>query len=429
MAEPILITGGLVVDPARKLEAVRDVLVENGKIRDVAVGLAKKSALKDVRRVDAAGRWVLPGLVDMHVHLREPGRESDETVESGSRAAAAGGVTTILAMANTEPVSDNPSQLAFLRDRAKSHAVVNVLFAGAVTVGQKGEHLTEFARLRDAGAAALSDDGRPVMNAGLFRRALECAKDLGLLVIDHCEDLTLSSGACAHEGAAAYRKGLKGSPWAAETVQVARDITLVELTGGRVHFAHLSAAASVELVRQAKKRGLPVSAEASPHHFSLTDDMIPGYDADWKMNPPLREKRDRDALHEGLADGTIDAIATDHAPHGCAAKAQGMDLAPFGVVGLETSLAVSLDLFRKKIIGKRELVMRLSTTPAALLGLKAKGSLAPGADADLIIVDPDEAWTPAPPFVSKSRNTPFAGRRLKGRVHLTMVGGLLAHAL
>ncbi len=431
MAERTLIVGGLVIDPARKLEAVRDVLIEDGEIRDVAAGLSKKSGLADAPRVDAKGKWVIPGLVDMHVHLREPGHEGDETIATGTAAAARGGVTTVMAMANTEPVTDTPSQLSFLRAKAASDAKVNVLFAGAVTVGQKGEKLTEFARLRAAGAAALSDDGRPVMNAGLFRRALESAKDLGLLVIDHCEDLTLSAGACAHEGPVALRKGLKGAPWAAETVQVVRDIALVELTGARLHLAHLSCAASVDAVRQAKKRGLPVSAEACPHHFCLTDGMIPGYDADWKMNPPLRRADDRLALVAGLRDGTIDAIATDHAPHGCAAKSSGFDTAPFGVIGLETSLAASLTtLYHTKALTRRELVARMSTAPAALLGLTGKGTLAVGADADVAVVDPDAAWTPEPPFASKSRNTPFSGRRLKGRVLHTFVGGrAVVHAL
>jgi dihydroorotase len=431
VAERTLIVGGLVIDPARRLEAVRDVLIVDGEIREVAAGLSKKSALADAGRVDARGKWVIPGLVDMHVHLREPGREGDETIASGTAAAARGGVTTVLAMANTEPATDSPSQLEFLRAKARVDAKVNVLFAGAVTLGQKGERLTEFAKLRHAGAAALSDDGRPVMNAGLFRRALESAKDLGLLVIDHCEDLTLSNGACAHEGPAALRKGLKGSPWAAETVQVVRDIALVELTGARLHLAHLSAAASVNAVREAKKRGLPVSAEACPHHFALTDEMIPGYDADWKMNPPLRAKDDRAALIEGLADGTIDAIATDHAPHGCAAKAAGFDLAPFGVIGLETSLACALtELYHKKALTRRQIVERMSSAPAALLGLTGKGTLAPGADADLAVVDPDAAWTPEAPFASKSRNTPFAGRRLKGRVlHTFVAGRAVVHAV
>lgn len=431
MAERTLIVGGLVIDPARKVEAVRDVLIEDGEIRDVAAGLSKKPALKDAARVDAKGKWVIPGLVDMHVHLREPGREGDETIATGTAAAARGGVTTVLAMANTEPVTDSASQLEFLRGKARADAKVNVLFAGAVTVGQKGERLTEFAKLRHAGAAALSDDGRPVMSAGLFRRALEYSKDLGLLVIDHCEDLTLSNGACAHEGAEALRKGLKGAPWAAETVQVMRDIALSEMTGARVHLAHLSCLASLEAVRAAKKRGIPVTAEACPHHFALSDDMIPGYDADWKMNPPLRAKSDREALVEAIADGTIDAIATDHAPHGCVAKSAGFDTAPFGVIGLETSLSASLTaLYHTKALTKRALIERMSSAPAALLGLKSKGTLAPGADADLAVVDPDAAWTPEAPFVSKSRNSPFAGRKLKGRVLHTFVGGkAVVHAL
>jgi dihydroorotase len=428
--ERLLISGGLVIDPARGLEAVRDVLIEDGEIRAVAAGLSRRRDLKDAPRFDAKGRWVIPGLVDMHVHLREPGREGDETIATGTRAAARGGVTTVLAMANTEPPTDDPSKLALLRHAAARDAVVEVLFAAAVTLGQKGERLTEFARLRAAGAAALSDDGRPLMNAGLMRRALEYAKDLGFLLIDHCEDLTLSAGACVNEGPEALRKGLRGAPWAAETVQVARDIALSELTGARVHLAHLSSAASVAAVREAKRRGIPVSAEACPHHFALTETMIPGYDGNWKMNPPLRREADREALLEGLADGTIDAIATDHAPHGCAAKGAGLDLAPFGVTGLETSLSVALTtLYHTKVLTRRKLVERLSAAPARLLGLPARGTLAPGADANLAVVDPDAAWTPAPPFQSKSRNTPFAGRRLKGLVALTLFDGRPVHAL
>ncbi len=430
MPERLILTGGLVVDPARRLEAVRDVLIEDGRISAVAAGLHRKPGLKGVPAIDARGKWVVPGLVDMHVHLREPGREGDETIETGAKAAARGGVTTVLAMANTEPVCDSPSQLAFLRAKARTDAAITVLFAGAVTLGQKGEKLTEFAKLRAAGAAALSDDGRPLMNAGLLRRALEYAKDLGLLVIDHCEDLTLSNGACVHEGPSALRKGLKGAPWAAETVQVVRDIALAELTGARLHIAHVSCAASVEAIRTAKRKGIQISAESAPHHFALNDKELPGYDADWKMNPPLRGAEDRLALLAGLADGTLDAIATDHAPHGCAAKSLGMDQAPFGVIGLETSLAVALtELYHKKLLTRRKLVERLSSGPAALLGLKGKGTLAPGADADLVVVDPDAIWTPEAPFASKSRNTPFAGRRLKGRAVTTLSGGRVVHAL
>ena len=430
MPEQMIVAGGLVIDPARGLEAVRDVLLEDGRVAAVAAGLTHKPGLKGVPVINAKGKWVLPGLVDMHVHLREPGREGDETIETGTKAAARGGITTVLAMANTEPVCDSPAQLSFLRAKAKSDAAITVLFAGAVTLGLKGEKLTEFAKLRAAGAAALSDDGRPVMNAGLLRRALEYAKDLGLLVIDHCEDLNLSNGACVHEGPSALRKGLKGAPWAAETVQVVRDIALAELTGARLHIAHVSTASSVAAIRTAKKSGIRVSAEAAPHHFALNDKDVNGYNADWKMNPPLRADKDRQALLAGLADGTIDAIATDHAPHGCGAKSLGMDAAPFGVIGLETSLAIALtELFHKKILTRRKLVERMSSGPAALLGLKSKGTLAPGADADLVIVDPDALWTPAAPFFSKSRNTPFIGRKLKGRALTTLSAGRVVHAL
>lgn len=430
MPEQVIVTNGLVIDPVSRLEAVRDILIEDGKISAVAAGLARKPALKGVPAIDAKGKWVIPGLVDMHVHLREPGREGDETISTGTKAAARGGVTTVLAMANTEPVCDSTSQLAFLRAKARTDAAITVLFAGAVTLGQKGEKLTEFAKLRAAGAAALSDDGRPLMNAGLLRRALEYAEDLDLLVIDHCEDLTLSSGACVHEGAEALRKGLKGTPWAAETVQVVRDIALAQLTDARLHIAHISAASSVEAIRAAKKNGVRISAEAAPHHFALNDKDVPGYDTNWKMNPPLRGAKDRLALLAGLADGTIDAIATDHAPHGCAAKALGMDQAPFGVIGLETSLSVALtDLFHKKVLTRRKLVERMSAAPAALLGLKNKGTLARGADADLVVIDPDALWTPAAPFFSKSSNTPFSGRRLKGRALTTLSAGRVVHAL
>jgi dihydroorotase len=430
LPEQLLVVNGLVIDPAANVEAVRDVLIEDGRISKVAAGLSRKPAFKGVPAIDARGKWVIPGLVDMHVHLREPGREGDETIETGAKAAARGGVTTLLAMANTEPVADSASQLSFLRAKARTDAVITVLFAGAVTLGQKGEKLTEFAKLKAAGAAALSDDGRPLMNAGLLRRALEYAKDLGLLVIDHCEDLNLSNGACMHEGAAALRKGLKGAPWAAETVQVMRDIALAELTEARLHIAHVSTSSSVDAIRTAKKKGIRISAEACPHHFALADKDIPAYDADWKMNPPLRGAKDRLALLEGLADGAIDAIATDHAPHGCAAKSLGMDAAPFGVIGLETSLAIALtELFHKKILTRRKLVDRMSAGPARLLGLKNKGTLAPGADADLVIVDPDAVWIPEPPYISKSRNTPFTGRRLKGRAVTTLSAGRVVHAL
>jgi dihydroorotase len=420
----LLIVGGD-VDGSKK-----DILVEDGKIADIASGLDKKSGFAGVARLDAREAWILPGLVDMHVHLREPGREGDETIATGTRAAARGGVTTVLAMPNTEPPVDNPALVRFLREKAARDAAVNVLFSAACTVGQKGERPTEAALLRDAGAAALTDDGRPVMDSGLMRRVMEHARDAGLLVIDHCEDDHLSQGGCCHEGPPAAAKGLRGIPWASETVMVLRDIALCELTGAAVHIAHISAAQSVAAVRAAKKRGLPVSAEATPHHFSLTEDDCEGYDSDFKMNPPLRAKADREAVLEALADGTIDAVATDHAPHSPAKKEQDIQVAPFGVIGLETSLALALtNLVGKKLLDRKRLVERMSTAPARLLGLKGKGELRKGWDADLVVVDPSAAWTVEAPFASKSRNSPFLGRRLKGRARATVVGGRIVHAL
>jgi dihydroorotase len=427
MASRLLIKGGLVVDPGTKTDAERDVLIEDGKIKDVKAGLAKN--LSDVQTIDAKGCWVAPGLIDMHVHLREPGREGDETIATGTKAAARGGVTTVLAMPNTEPAIDNPSLVAFVKAKAAAEASVNVLVSGAATVGQKGEMLTETAKLAAAGVTAITDDGRPMMNSELMRRALEYTKGCGLLFIDHCEDDHLSAGAPVNEGAAGTRLGLRGIPWASETVMVLRDIALCELTGAPVHIAHISCAQSVEAVRAARKRGLPVSAEAAPHHFSLADSDIVKYDANFKMNPPLRGDEDAEAVREGLSDGTIEAIATDHAPHGPGKKALGMQLAPFGVIGLETSLALALtELVGKKLLNRKQLIERMSLGPAKLLGLKKKGSLAKGYDGDVVVIDPKASWT-VKDFASKSRNSPFVGRKLTGRAKATIVGGKVVHAL
>ncbi len=428
MAARLLIKGGVVVDPATKTDSERDVLIEDGKIREVKAGLWKQ--LKDIATIDAKNCWVAPGLIDMHVHLREPGRESDETIATGTRAAARGGVTTVLAMPNTEPPIDNPSLVAFIKAKAAAEAAVNVLVAGAATLGQKGEQLTETAKLAAAGVSAITDDGRPLMNSEVMRRALEYTKDCGLLFIDHCEDDHLSAGAAMNEGAAATRLGLRGIPWASETVMVLRDIALCELTGAPVHIAHISAARSVDAVRAARKRGLPVSAEAAPHHFSLADSDVETYNADFKMNPPLRSNDDVEAVREGLSDGTIEAIATDHAPHGPGKKALGLQLAPFGVIGLETSLSLALtELVGKKLLSRRQLVERMSAAPARLLGLKNKGTLKAGADGDVTIIDPHAAWNVEAAFASKSRNSPFVGRRLKGRAKATIVAGKVVHAL
>jgi dihydroorotase len=430
MPERLLIKSGLVIDPSQGLEAVRDVLIEDGRVRAVKASLSKDSGLRGVKTLDAAGKWVVPGLIDMHVHLREPGRESDETIASGTRAAARGGITTVLAMPNTEPPIDNAELVRFIRSKADAEAAVNVLIAGAATLGQKGERLTETRRMAEAGISAVTDDGRPVMDCELMRRALEYAKGSGLPFIDHCEDLCLSAQAALHEGRAAAVKGIKGSPWAAETVMVLRDIALCELTGAHVHIAHISAAQSVEAVRRAKEKGLRVTAEAAPHHWTLCDADMPGYDANFKMNPPLRGEEDRRAVLKGLADGTIDAIATDHAPHSPGKKALGMELAPFGVIGLETSLGLALTgLLGARLVSRKRLIDLMSCGPARVLGLKTKGSLRPGMDGDVTLIDSAASWVVKADFLSKSRNSPFIGMRLKGRAQATVVAGKVVHAL
>lgn len=429
MPDRLLIRGGLVIDPASRLEALRDVLIEDGHIAKVAAGLAKQASYKGVPVLEAGKCWVVPGLIDMHVHLREPGGEADETIASGTKAAARGGFTSVLAMPNTDPPVDNPSLVRFLQTKAASEGVVNVFFAGAVTVGQKGERLTEIAHLVSAGVKALTDDGRPVMNALVMRRALEYARLSRITVIDHCEDCHLSAGGSINESRASTMKGLRGIPAASETVMAQRDIQLAELTGARLHLAHISAAGTVEALRQAKKRGIPVTGEAAPHHFTLCDADIPDWDANFKMNPPLRGVQDKEAIVEGLSDGTIDAVATDHAPHRLGRKALGLELAPFGVIGLETSLALTLSLVRRKVLSRKAFVERMSSAPARILGLASKGGLKPGMDADLTVIDPAAAWKVELPFASKSSNSPFTGMKLIGRSKATVVGGRIAYRL
>ncbi len=415
------IINGLVVDPASGIETRRDVLVSKGKI----AALIPPGRRTRVRRVlNAAGCWVVPGLIDLHVHLREPGAPEDETVASGTRSAAAGGVTTLLAMPNTRPVIDTPTRVRRARSLARRQALVNVLIAGAVTRGQEGKRLTPLAQLAAAGAAAFSDDGRPVMNAELMRQALLTARRLNLPVLDHAEDDHLTGDGVVHAGRFAKRTGVPGIPATSETLIAMRDIALAELTGGHLHICHASCAGTVELVRAAKKRGAPVTAEAAPHHFTLVDTDIPDRDPNYKMNPPLRGRADRAALLEGLSDGTLDAIATDHAPHAPAKKARGIVRAPFGVIGLETLLPLSLSLVERGILSRLQLIDRLSAAPARILGLKTKGHLRPRtADADITIIDPDVRWKVAQRCASRSRNTPFAGRWVRGRARATIVGG------
>jgi dihydroorotase len=427
MLERLLIRGGLLIDSAQNIEAKRDILIEDGKVKAVFAPLDRRVEslkLSSFEIFDAKGFWVTPGLIDMHVHFREPGGELDETLKTGAVAAARGGFTTVLAMPNTNPPVDNVSLINFLRTKARNLNGVNILFTAAVTLGLKGEQLSDFYSLARAGASAFTDDGSPVMNAQLMRRALENTRDAGSFVISHCEDLNLSAEAPLNEGLPALRKGIAGSPWAGETVMVLRDIALSELTGARVHIAHVSSAQSVRALREAKKRGLLVTAEAAPHHFALSDNDIPGRDSNFKMNPPLRDHKDLEAVKEGLHDGTLDVIATDHAPHRSSKKSAGIFRSPFGVIGLETSLALALThLVHKKILTPKQLIERMSAGPAKILGLKNKGTLKVGSDGDVTVIEPNASWTVKPPFASKSSNSPFVGRKLKGRVRATIIGG------
>src|SRR5881296_2911357 len=407
------------------MDQAGDVLIQDGKIAGVGRGLkAPDGAL--VRNV--TGKVIAPGLIDLHVHLREPGNEDEETVASGARAAAAGGFTAICAMPNTDPVTDNQAAVGFIVRQSGRAGLARVHPIGAVSIGQKGERLAEFGEMVSAGAVAVSDDGRPVVSSHLFRTALEYARTFEIPVADHCEEPALAAGGVMHEGLVATRLGLKGIPAAAEQIMVGRDILLAELTGGHVHLCHMSTRGSVELIRRAKERGVRVTAEVTPHHLTLTDLACEGYDTQAKMNPPLREAADVAALRAALKDGVIDCIASDHAPHAYDAKEAAFDDAPFGVAGLETAFGVAwTELVEGGVLTAAELIARMSTAPAAALRLPG-GSLKPGAPADVVVLDVTARWTVDPvTFFSKSRNTPFAGRTLTGRAALTVVGGTVVH--
>ncbi len=415
----ILIKGGRVIDPGRFV-GMADVLIDGGKITAVAPQL---SAPAGSRTIQAGGKLVVPGFVDLHVHFREPGFEYKETIQSGSAAAVAGGFTTVCCMPNTSPVNDNQAVTEFILERARLAGLANVLPIGAITKGSEGRELAEIGDLRRSGCVAISDDGKPVMNSLVMRRAMEYASAFDLTVVDHCEDLHLAEGGCMNEGLISTELGLPGIPAAAEAVMVARNLSLSELTGARLHLAHISTAGSARMVREAKARGIPVTAEACPHHFTLTEELVRGYNTHAKMNPPLRTWTDVQAIREGLRDGTIDVIATDHAPHATQEKQQDFTEAPFGIVGLETALSLTLGLVEEGVLSIEQAVQKLTSAPAAAFGLK-KGTLAVGADADVAIVDQQEQWEVDPSkFRSKSRNTPFVGWKVKGRVLTTIVGG------
>jgi len=421
----ILIKGGRVVDPGN-IDGIADIFIEDGKIVKIQDHDSQQPATSNQQRasrtIDATGKIVTPGLIDMHVHLREPGHEYKETIETGCLAAAAGGFTAVCCMPNTNPVNDNSQVTKFIIEKARLADTVRVYPVAAISKGLEGTGLCEYGDLKDTGAVAISDDGRPVTDSQLMRRAMEYAKGFGLMVISHCEDLNLLAGGVMNEGALATRMGLYGIPNACESVMVMRDIALSELTGSPVHIAHVSTMESVRAIRDAKSRGVAVTAETAPHYFTLTEDAVGRYDTNAKMNPPLRSKDDREAIRKGLADGTIDVIATDHAPHSTIEKEVEFDRAANGIIGLETSVSLSLKLVEEGILKIEELVEKMSTNPARILGLG--NGLKVGNPADITIIDPDRSYiVDVESFRSISRNTPFNGREVKGKAILTMVGG------
>jgi dihydroorotase len=444
----ILLTGGRVIDPAGKLDAVADVLILDGKVAEVGAQAATK-APKDIQRIDVKGMVVCPGLIDLHVHLREPGQSAKETIATGTAAAAKGGFTSIVCMPNTSPAIDNAGTVALIREKAAREGIVNVFVTGAITKNIAGEELAPIGSLKSAGVVAITDDGHCVQNNDLMRRALEYARMFDLTVMDHCQDYGLVMDGVMHEGYWSTALGLKGWPGSGEEMIVARNIMLAELTGTRVHCQHLSSAGSVRLIREAKKRGVPISGEACPHHFVLTDAAIagsekfwkadgkelfgyaegarpqwPNYDTNFKMNPPLASAADREAILEGLVDGTLDILCSDHAPHCDYEKEVEFDYAPFGITGLETELALSLmQLYHTKRLSLAAIIEKFTVAPARLLNLK-KGTLTIGADGDVTVFDPDREWIfERDETASKSKNNPFYGWQLKGKAIMTIVGG------
>ncbi len=415
----ILIKAGRVIDPANNLDAVRDILIEDGVITQVAEAVAADC----VEIIDAKGMLVTPGLVDIHTHLRDPGQEYKEDIVSGTRAAAAGGVTSLACMPNTSPVNDNLSVTQYIINKARQAGYANVYPVGAISHGMKGETLAEIGELKAGGCVAFSDDGKPVLSGELMRRALEYADTFDAPIIAHCEALDIVSDGCMNEGEVATELGLKGIPWVAEDAAVARDVMLAEFTGARLHVAHVSTKGSIELVRQAKKRGVRVTCEATPHHFTLSEDAVKGYNTNAKMNPPLRHQSDVDAVCAGLADGTIDAIATDHAPHHYDEKNVEFPIALNGIIGLETLLPLTLELVAKGVLTLSQAIALLTCKPAAIIGIE-RGSLGVGAVADIAIIDPELEWSlDVSALQSKSKNTPFVGFNFRGCAVQTLLAG------
>ncbi|MFZ0942287.1 MAG: dihydroorotase [Syntrophobacteraceae bacterium] len=420
----LVLRNGRVIDPAMGLDAVVDVLIENGIIAEMSAKIELgPEKLSQFEQIDASGKWIVPGLIDMHVHLREPGEEYKETICSGTQAAVAGGFTSVACMPNTQPVNDCAAVTQYILEKARDEGSCRVFPVGAISKGSEGKNIAEYGELRAAGAAAVSDDGRPVMNSMLMRRALEYAKTFDLLVISHCEDLDLSSTGLMNEGPVSTRLGLRGIPRVAEEIMVARDILLAELTGNRLHLAHISTAGSVALIREAKKRGVPVSAETAPHYFTLTEELVSTFDPVYKVNPPLRRPEDIEAIKTGLRDGTIDAIASDHAPHSSVEKDLEFEYAANGVIGLESSLPLILRLIREGVLTPLEAVAKVSRNPARILAIPF-GTLRKGITADLTLIDPEVKYAiDVSRFKSKSRNCPFADIEVQGKAVMTLVGG------
>jgi len=423
----LLIKNGRVIDPASGHDGIADVWIENGVVKGVGPGLTAHGASV----FDATDLIVSPGFIDMHVHLREPGFEHAETIESGSRAAAAGGFTSICPMPNTSPVNDSATVTSYIVEKARRHAIVNVFPIGAITKGSTGEELAAIGSMKEAGAVAISDDGRPVMNARVMRRAMECALSFGLPVINHCEDLHLSAGGDMHEGLESVRLGLRGIPGVSEEVMVARDILLAELTGARYHVAHISSKHAVEMVGFAKARGLAVTSEVTPHHFALSDTDMRPYDSNYKMKPPLRSVADVERMIEGVVEGAIDAIATDHAPHPGSEKMQEFEQCPFGILGLETAIGLTLErLFHNGRITLAHFVRLFTVNPAGILNLDrtdrgpARGTLAAGSAGDVTVFSTEREWIyDVNKSFSKSRNSPFDGKKFRGGPVATVVAG------
>ncbi|RII31631.1 MAG: dihydroorotase [Geobacter sp.] len=416
----LLIKGGRVIDPSQGLDDTLDVLVEGGMVKEIGKGL---QAPAGTETIDASGTYVTPGLIDMHVHLRDPGLEYKEDIISGTRAAAAGGFTSVCCMPNTKPVIDNKAVAGYIIDKAKSAGFANVFPIGAITYGMNGERLAEMGELKESGCVAVSDDGKPVVNSELMRRALEYANGMGILVISHAEDLALVGEGAMNEGFTSTELGLKGIPRVAEEIATARDVMLAEYSNAPIHIAHVSTKGSVRIIREAKARGVKVTCETAPHYFTLTDDAVRGYNTNAKMNPPLREAADVAAIKEGLRDGTIDCIATDHAPHHLDEKDVEFNVAMNGIIGLETSLPLSLKLVADGIITINQMVEKMTVNPAKILGI-CRGGLKPGATADITVIDPSKLWTVTEEnLASKSKNSPFLGWKVQGASAYTILEG------